>query len=91
MKITNISPGNAMRDIIERTLTGIGVVAACLLVVGAVLLGLHLWTDHNVHHFNAQLIEGIRNAVLEKHPELRQPPAAPPTGLTPPPPLEEGQ
>ena len=30
----------------------------------------HFKEDHTTHHFNAELIEVIRQTILEKHPEL---------------------
>lgn len=73
-------------SVVERIL--LYTVATLALVVGVALLSLHLWTDHKTLHFNAQLIEAVRQVVLEKHPELVAP--APPV-LSPPPPLEESR
>jgi type II secretory pathway component PulJ len=42
------------------------------LALGALLFlaGTHVYHDHQQHHFNTVLLEAVRQAVIEKHPEL---------------------
>jgi hypothetical protein len=46
------------------------VVSAFMLSVGMVFVAQHVYTDHTSMHNNWQLLEAVRNAVIEKHPEL---------------------
>ena len=58
----------------EKTNFVVGVVLKIVGVLSllAVLVAVpyHMWRDHQQTHFNTQMIEAIRLAVLEEHPEL---------------------
>jgi hypothetical protein len=43
----------------------------------------HLWGDHQQVHYNGAMVEAVRRAVLEKHPELAGPPPDRPINNTP--------
>jgi len=45
----------------------------------------HAWQDHTTIHFTAGLLEAVRQAVLEVHPELADDTPPPPTPAAPPP------
>jgi hypothetical protein len=64
------------------------IVAGALLVValiGSYRIGTHLWQDHVATHFQANMLEAVRQAVLAQHPNLQQeaPPAPEPTPEAP--------
>lgn len=72
-----------MRDVNWKNIAiGVAIVAA---LFGAFKGGQHVWQDHTALHFQGGLLDAVRQAVLDVHPELAQGP--PPT--PPPPPVEE--
>jgi hypothetical protein len=53
-----------------RILAGIGVVFTAAIIYVGGLVAYHLYQDHAAYHSNAQLLELVRTAVVELHPEL---------------------
>ncbi len=56
-------------------------VAIVIALFGVFKVSQHAWEDHANLHFTGGLLEAVRQAVLEAHPELAtSPPPAPVTG-----------
>ena len=45
-------------------------VAALLIIVAFGFGSVHVYRDHQVLHFNAQMLEAVRQAVVQIHPSL---------------------
>ena len=65
----------------------IGWVAVCLVVTALVIFSYagaqHLRADHTQLHFDAQLLEVVRQKLIEMHPQLGQPTEPAPVFLGP--------
>jgi hypothetical protein len=55
---------------LQTALMALGIVAGATLFVVGTRAAVHLWDDHQHFHTNGQLLELVRQAVVEKHPEL---------------------